>query len=167
MTAPIRPSPRTAPVSDAPGSPLARVRALARLLDDAVRVPGTRVGFGLDALLGLIPGIGDAAGGLVSAFVVMQAARIGVPGTVLARMLVNVGIDALVGTVPVLGDLFDVAWKANRKNVALLEQAVAAPEATRRASVGVVIGVAVAVALMVAGGILLTILVMRWLAQQL
>jgi len=143
------------------------VRALARLLDDAIRVPGTRIGLGLDGLLGLIPGVGDAAGGLVSAYLVLQAARMGVSRAVLARMLVNVGIDVLVGAVPLLGDIFDFAWKANRKNAALLEAAVAAPDATRRASTGVVVGAVVAIALMVGGGILLTILVMRWLAQQL
>lgn len=170
VSAPIRPPSRTparTPVADAPGSPLAQVRALARLLDDAIRVPGTGIGIGLDGLLGLIPGVGDAAGGLVSAYLVLQAARMGVSRSVLARMLVNVGIDALVGAVPLLGDIFDFAWKANRKNAQLLEAAVAAPDATRRASTGVVVGAVVAIALMVGGGILLTILVMRWLAQQL
>ena len=189
MTAPSRPparpplsEPVSGPVSDgrvsdgrvsdarvsaAPGSPLARVRALARLLDDAVHVPGTRVGLGLDAVLGLIPGVGDAAGGLVSAFLVVQAARMGVPRAVLLRMLVNVGIDSVVGAVPLLGDLFDIGWKANRRNVALIEEAIAAPEAARRASIGAIVGVLAVLALMVAGGILLTVLVMRWLAQHL
>lgn len=170
MNNPVRPparAPSRAPVSAAPGTPLARARALARLFDDIIRVPGTRVGFGLDALVGLIPGVGDLAGGLASAYLVLQAAQLGVPRSVLVRMVANVGIDALVGVVPVLGDLFDIGWKANRKNVELLEQAIAAPDAARRESTGVVVGLLAVIALMVAGSILLTIFVMRWLAQQL
>ena len=84
--------------------------------------------------MGLVPGIGDAAGALVSAYIVLEAVRFDVPGATLLRMLANVAIDALVGTVPVLGDIFDVAWRANLKNVALIEHHLADPHGARRAS---------------------------------
>lgn len=140
---------------------VARARALARLLDDAIRIPGTRIGIGLDALVGLIPGFGDMAGGLMSAYVVATAARAGVPKAVLGRMLVNLAADALVGTVPVVGDLFDVGYKANTRNVRLLEEALAMPEQARRSSGLVVGGVVLAALAIAAVGVTVSILVIR------
>jgi hypothetical protein len=139
------------------------VRVLARVLDSAVRVPGTNVRLGLDAVLGLLPAVGDVAGGVFASYVLIQAARLGAPPSVLMRMLVNVGIDSLVGTVPLVGDLFDIGWKASTRNVALLERHVAAPASTRAASRRVVVAVVAALALMVAGGVMLAIAVMRLL----
>lgn len=101
--------------------PATRARSIARLLDTAVRVPGTSIRFGLDAVLGLVPGIGDFAGAALSGYVILTAARAGAPNTLLARMLANVGLDTLVGAVPLLGDLFDVAFRANVRNAALLD----------------------------------------------
>lgn len=140
---------------------LERVRAIARLMDNAVRVPGTNIGIGLDALIGVIPGFGDLAGGAVSAWVLMNAARAGVPRTVLVRMLLNLGIDAVVGAVPVLGDLFDIGFKANVRNARLLEQALAQPTETRRSSALVVVGVVVGALAIAAAGVALAILVVR------
>jgi hypothetical protein len=132
---------------------LAALRRLVRLLDGAVAIPGTPVRFGLDALIGLVPGVGDLAGAALSGFVVLSAARAGVPAAVLLRMVLNVGIDALVGAVPILGDLFDVAWRANARNLALLEQAVGDPGRARRSSRGVLVGVLLLLAaVLVAGG---------------
>lgn len=111
-----------------------RLQRLARLWDSAIRIPGTQVRVGLDPLVGLVPGLGDAAGALVAAYIVLEAVRFDVPGATLLRMLANVAIDALVGTVPVLGDIFDVAWRANLKNVALIEHHLADPHGARRAS---------------------------------
>jgi uncharacterized protein DUF4112 len=111
-----------------------RLQRLARLWDAAFRIPGTGIELGLDPLVGLVPGIGDAAGALVSAYIVLEAVRFDVPGATLLRMLANVAIDAVLGTVPVIGDIFDVAWKANLKNVALIEHHVADPAGARRAS---------------------------------
>lgn len=91
------------------------------LLDEAVRVPGTRWRVGLDPILGLLPGGGDALGALLSAGVVLLAARHGVPRIALARMVFNVGVDAVIGAIPLIGDLFDFAWKANTRNLRLLE----------------------------------------------
>jgi hypothetical protein len=100
---------------------LSRLRGLARLLDTSLQIPGTRFQFGLDALLGLVPGIGDAVGALLSFYIVSEARRLGVSKRTLLRMSANVGIDTLVGAVPALGDLFDAGFKANIRNVALLE----------------------------------------------
>jgi hypothetical protein len=103
-------------------------------MDEAVGVPGTRIRLGLDALLGLVPGVGDVVGAVVSGRVLLASARLGVPAPVLARMAGNMAIDALVGEIPLLGDLFDIGWKANRRNLDLLERHLADPEGTRRGS---------------------------------
>lgn len=96
---------------------------LSHLLDDFLRIPGTQIRFGLDGIIGLIPGIGDVLGAMASWIIILAAWLRGVPKVTLARMLANVAIETVVGTVPVLGDAFDIAWKANRRNFALLERA--------------------------------------------
>jgi hypothetical protein len=131
-----------------------RARALARLLDSAVTVPGTNIRVGADSLIGLIPGLGDIAGAVLSGYIVLVATRLGAPASVVARMLLNIGVDTVVGSVPVLGDLFDVAWKSNQMNVALLERHLGAPIATRRTSRWLVTGViVVAIGLFVLAGV--------------
>lgn len=95
---------------------------LAWWLDERFRIPGTNVRVGLDGLIGLIPGIGDTATTLVSAWIVYRAWRMGVPRTVLTRMAANVAVDYVAGTIPLVGDVFDVAFKANRRNIALLQR---------------------------------------------
>ncbi len=100
---------------------LARVRNLARLLDSSISLPGG-YRIGLDGLIGLVPGIGDAAAASISAYIVIQAARLGASTTTLIRMMGNILLELIVGIVPVLGDLFDFVWKANNRNVALLER---------------------------------------------
>ena len=99
---------------------LKRTRLLSRLLDEQFRIPGTTYRVGLDGLLGLIPGIGDAAGALLSTYILYEAIRLGAPSTVLLRMLANIGIDTVGGAIPIVGDIFDMAWKTNKKNAALL-----------------------------------------------
>ena len=99
---------------------LKRVRLLSRLLDEQFRIPGTTYRVGLDGLLGLIPGVGDAAGALLSTYILYEAMRLGAPSTVLLRMVANIGIDTVGGAIPVVGDIFDIAWKANK--VVLLVQ---------------------------------------------
>jgi Domain of unknown function (DUF4112) len=101
---------------------LRRVARLAYWLDDRFRIPGTSRRVGLDGLLGLIPGIGDTATTLVAAYIVIEAARMGVPKRTIARMLGNVGVDYVIGLVPLAGDLADLAWKANRRNARLLQE---------------------------------------------
>ena len=100
---------------------LAGLRRMADLLDNAFVVPGTSYRVGLDPLLGLIPGLGDLVSPLFTVGLLLHARQLGVPRVVQARMLGNVAVDAIVGVVPVVGDLFDFAWKANEKNLALLD----------------------------------------------
>lgn len=107
------------------------MRRWARIFDSAFRIPGTRITFGIDPLLGLFPGVGDLASPVFSLFLLWHGARLRVPKVVLARMVLNVLIDAGVGAIPFLGDLFDFAWKANVWNLALLEKhAMAGQRAT-------------------------------------
>jgi hypothetical protein len=106
------------PVSDARA--VQRLERLARLLDSEFRVPGTRFRFGLDGLVGFIPGIGDAAGLAISSYIVVEAWRLGAPSPILLRMIANLVVDGAVGAVPIAGDLFDIAWKANKRNMNLL-----------------------------------------------
>ena len=101
---------------------IARIDALATLLDSAFLIPGTNIRFGFDALIGLVPGIGDALTTLISLYIVREARALGAPRLLVARMLANVAIDGVVGAVPLLGDAFDVVWRANRRNMALLQK---------------------------------------------
>ncbi len=123
---------------------LERVRTLARLLDSAVAIPGTQIRVGADSIVGLIPGVGDVIGAVLSGYIVLVATQLGVPASVVTRMLLNIGADTLLGSVPVLGDLFDVAWKSNQKNVALIENHLGRPTETRRASTWLIAGLVVA-----------------------
>jgi hypothetical protein len=93
---------------------------IASVLDDMFRVPGTQIRFGLDFLIGWIPGVGDAAAGIASLIIVVAAWRRGAALVTLARMITNVVLEALLGSIPLLGDIFHVAWKANRRNYRLL-----------------------------------------------
>jgi hypothetical protein len=98
-----------------------QLQRLAWLLDSSITVPGTRFTFGVEALLGLIPFLGDAAGVLLSSYILLEAARMGAPKALVFRMAVNVAIEGIVGAVPIAGDIFDAAWKANQRNVRLLD----------------------------------------------
>ncbi len=102
--------------------PLKSIRALSKLMDAQFRIPGTDIRFGFDGIIGLIPGVGDFVSFLISGYIVSTAAKKGASGFVVARMILNIVIDALVGAIPVLGDVFDVFYKANQRNVKLLEQ---------------------------------------------
>ena len=104
---------------------IARLDALATLLDTAFVLPGTNIRFGFDAMIGLIPGIGDAITTLMSLYIVREARELGAPRHLVARMLVNVALDGVIGAVPLLGDAFDVMWRANRRNMALLRSHLA------------------------------------------
>jgi hypothetical protein len=101
---------------------IARIDALATLLDTALVIPGTGVRFGLDALIGLVPAVGDLISTALSLFIVHEAYHLGAPGHVIARMLGNVALDGAFGAVPLVGDAFDVLWRANRRNMRLLRE---------------------------------------------
>jgi hypothetical protein len=139
---------------------------VARLLDNAISIPGTSWKIGLDPIIGLIPGVGDMVGAVLSGYIVLEAVRAEVPTFTLARMLVNVGIDTLLGAVPALGDVFDAAWKSNAMNVALLERHLVATGSAppKRRNVIGVMALAVAVLVLIVGaGIALGIFVARLL----
>ena len=108
---------------------LDRLWRLARLLDDVVRIPLINRRIGLDGIVGLVPGLGDGATALLSLYIVVEAGRLGVPPAKLVRMLGNVALDAALGAVPVLGDVFDIVWKANLRNVEIIEEHVLAAPA--------------------------------------
>lgn len=95
---------------------------IAHVMDSVLVIPGTNIRFGLDALLGLVPGLGDTASSLVSIYILHQAHQQGVPKWMMAKMAGNLALDYVVGSVPLVGDVFDVYWKANRKNVELLQR---------------------------------------------
>jgi Domain of unknown function (DUF4112) len=105
-----------------------RVRQLAKLLDEAILIPGINKRIGLDPIIGLIPGGGDTLSMLLSAYIVVEAAILGLPAPTLLQMVGNIVIDALAGTVPVVGDLFDVVTKANTRNLKLLDAHLTEPE---------------------------------------
>ena len=107
-----------------PMARLIRLRRLAWLIDGAFKMPGTRFRFGLNSVIGLLPIGGDAVLGAISLYIIYEAARLGVPRHKLARMAANVGIEVLGGSVPILGDLFDMALKANLRNLAIIEEHV-------------------------------------------
>ena len=163
--------PRPADVTRPPGTALsrgggvARARGLARLLDDLIRIPGTNIGIGLDPVIGLIPGLGDVIGGVMSSYILLVAAQEGAPTSVLIRMLGNIALDSVVGVVPVVGDLFDVGMKSNRRNVDLLERYLGSPRETKAASRGVVALVFLAVALVVVGVIAAGVWLVRLLGR--
>ena len=100
---------------------------LSHVLDDWFCLPGTSIRFGIDGLIGLVPILGDVIAGLASTLIVIAAWFRGVPAITLARMVVNVGIGVVVGMVPLLGDAFDIVWKANRRNYALLTRHLRQP----------------------------------------
>ncbi len=146
------------------GGQIDRLDSLAYLLDNSIPIPGTGRRIGVDAVLGLVPGVGDVAGSAMSAYIVVQAARLGAPPSVIGRMVANVAIETMVGTIPLLGDLFDAGWKANARNMRLLRASAAAPTATRRSSRAVVVGALVALLLLfaVAGVVAVAVGVAFW-----
>jgi hypothetical protein len=111
-----------------------RLQRVAWLLDNSIPLPGTRFRIGLDAILGLVPGLGDVLGVVLSTYIVREAARLGAPRSVLTHMAWNVAIEGVVGMVPFLGDVFDAVWKANQRNYALLERHLADPRGAARSS---------------------------------
>lgn len=141
---------------------LRRLRRISHTMDEAIRLPGG-YRIGLDGIIGLIPGFGDTAGAVVSSYLIAESARLGVPSRILALMMYNVLVEAFIGLIPFLGDLFDFAWKANLRNVRLLEGHIGersgGPEAGRRlmhvvlAVLAVLVGIIIGLSLLVVAGI--------------
>jgi hypothetical protein len=116
--------------SPAEHAALRRTRTVANLLDEAIRVPGTNYRIGIDPIVGLLPVSGDIVTGLIGLYIVAEAAFVGTPPAVLARMVGNVLADVVVGSIPIVGDAFDAVWKSNVKNVDLFEDHIRSTTAT-------------------------------------
>jgi hypothetical protein len=143
-------------------------RQLAKVMDDAVTVPGTRFGVGLDAVLGLLPGIGDAVGSALSTVIVRDAILARVPMVVLARMALNLVVDALLGLLPGVGDLLDIAHRANRKNLHLLLREVEREPLREPPTAAYVAGAVALTAVPILAGlavaVVMIVLLVRWIA---
>ena len=142
-----------------------RLNRLAWLLDSSIPLPGTKFRIGLDALIGLIPGIGDVIGMILSSYIVSESARAGLPKAILARMVFNVALEGAVGIIPIVGDLFDAGWKANQRNTRLLDAYLQNPRKARTSGRVFVVGIfGLLLALLVAIGVV-GFLVLRWAWQ--
>jgi hypothetical protein len=140
---------------------LKRIRLLGHVLDNAILIPGLNYRIGLDPLLGLFPGAGDVVSMVLSAYIVVEAARFGLSASTLIRMMLNILLEAILGTVPVVGDAMDFVWKANAQNLALLEAHLDHPDPNQSADRRVVFIVFLILGLMLAGTIALAIVVIR------
>jgi hypothetical protein len=143
------------------------LRRWARLFDAAFRIPGTSFRFGIDPLIGLVPGLGDLTSPLLTIFILWQGARMRVPKIVLARMVLNALIDAGVGAIPVLGDAFDFAWRSNEWNMALLERHALAGRAATSADYLFVSVCVIVVAVAALLPLVMLVLVYHWLQRAL
>ena len=142
----------------------ATLRRLTWLLDDAIRLPlGFRMG--LDALIGLVPGLGDLVGGAAALYGIGVAWKLGAPGIVLARMVMNASIDAIVGAVPLLGDLWDVGFASHRRNLAILEHWLEVPHAAAKRSKWVLVSAAAALIVTLLAALGLAIWIVVWLVS--
>ncbi len=148
---------------------LEQLRTITLLFDQAFQLPGTRWRFGLDALIGLVPGLGDIAGALIAMFAMRVARKLNAPSVVQMHMLSNIALDALIGIVPILGDIFDFAFKAQTRNLALLDAWVASPEHTarrsRRGLLLIPIAILIVFATITALGIWMLVILFHWLGS--
>jgi hypothetical protein len=140
-----------------------RLAYLAWLLDSSIPIPGTRFSVGLDALIGLFPVIGDAIGVFLSSYILKEAAALGAPRSILARMAFNVAVEGLVGMIPFAGDVFDAAFKANQRNVRLLNAWLDRPERAQRASRGFMVSLALGAAVLLIAICASGFLLARWI----
>lgn len=147
---------------------LERLRLIAQLFDRAFGIPGTKWRFGLDALFGLVPGLGDIAGALVGVYALRVARNLRAPGEIQLHMLTNIALDALVGMIPVLGDIFDFAFQAQSRNLDLLERWVASPtRQVKRSRWGLILiplAIVLVFATLTALGIWMLFILFHWLA---
>lgn len=142
---------------------LAALGKFADWLDAGFRIPGTNIRFGIDPLLGLIPGAGDAVGAVLAGWIFVEAVRLGASRTTLVRIAGNVALDAILGAVPFIGDLFDFAWKANLRNVSLVQRHLREPARAHRADRFFIACVLGGVIVLIVGALTLGI----WLARSL
>jgi hypothetical protein len=143
---------------------LERLRQWATLLDGAFRVPGTNLRFGWDPILGLVPGVGDVIAPVYAVAIIVTAAQVGVPRVVQLRMLLTAAADLTIGAIPVVGDLFDVLWRANQRNMALLDRHVRAPHPASPTDWAFVTLVLAALGAVAALPFIALIVLVRWLS---
>jgi Domain of unknown function (DUF4112) len=136
------------------------------LLDEAFRVPGTGIRFGIDGIIGLVPGLGDALAGLLSLVIPFAAWARGVPYITLIRMAMNLAIDVLVGSIPVFGDIFDIAWKANRRNYLLMQRHLGEPRRHTWRDWAFLLLIGLGLTLIIAIPIALAVWCIAWLMKQ-
>jgi hypothetical protein len=148
---------------------LNRLRFITRLFDDYFRVPGTRIGFGLDALLGLIPGVGDIVAAVVGVYALRVARSFNAPNVIQMHMLVNIALDASIGSIPIIGDVFDFFYRAQSRNLALIEDWVSTPHKTakrsRRGLVGMAFAIVLVFATLTALAIWMIVILVHWLSR--
>lgn len=146
-----------------------RMESLAWLLDNSIRIPIIGYRIGLDAILGLIPGIGDATGALISGYILFSAIRMKAPLSVLSRMGLNILVELVIGMIPLLGDVFDATFKANARNMDLVNDWLEKPQKTRRKSKLLLAGMGGGIGLLLVGGfivgVLLLVLIIRVVAR--
>ena len=141
-----------------------RLGRLAWLLDSSIPIPGTSLSIGLDALIGLLPVVGDLIGVALSSYILKEAHALGVSKAVLARMAFNIAVEGVAGIVPIAGDIFDAAWKANQRNVRLLNTWLDHPDQAEKAGRAFMAGLALALLVFLVACIALAWLLLRWLA---
>lgn len=141
---------------------LNRLRRISRILDNAIAIPGTKIRLGIDPILGLLPGGGDTISGGLSAYIVVEAARMGLPREVLWQMVGNIILDSVAGTIPVVGDLFDVGWKSNVRNIALLEKHIEVAESSKSDRL-FIFGLIVLLVLIIVGFAAITVFTVSWI----
>lgn len=144
-------------------SKVKNLRRLSPLLDNAIPIPISGYRIGIDPILGLLPGGGDMVAGALGAYIVVEAARMGLPRQVVGQMVGNIVFDSVVGIVPVLGDIFDVAWKANVRNITLLEKHLTQIKDNPKRDRFFIIGLIIVLTIIVLGFATLTVLIIRWL----
>ena len=140
-------------------------RILAYILDNSIRIPGTSIRFGLDPLIGLIPGLGDAVAGLAGTMILLLAAQQRVPKIVLVRMSLNIGLNSVLGAIPVAGDLFSAWFKSNLRNLDLLERQSAPGRRSTASDWAFVIGLIMAIVILIGGAFIAVIWLLRQLWQ--
>lgn len=164
-------TPDESPVEDLPRLGMRELEMLARWMDNVFHIPGSQVRFGFDAILGLIPGLGDTVTSLVSLFILHEASKRGISRVTQARMAMNIVIDYLVGAIPVVGDIFDVYWKANQKNLELLRRHTAEnPTSQRRMETSDWLflgGVGLILMTVLAGSLTMSYFFIKWIGKYL
>ena len=145
----------------------ANIEFFAHLLDDWFRIPFTPIRVGLDGLIGLIPGVGAVLAGLASFLIIFAAWIRGIPAVTLLRMMVNLGIEVLIGAIPFFGDLFDIAWKANRRNVQLMQRHLRQPHRHTWRDYAFLLTLLGIVLVLIAVPLVVLILIVLWVAHHL